>query len=727
MLRYYIFGGVEPLSSMFTCRIGEVTMTGDRYRGRAKADARTVTLADVVESDSEEERERLLADIVSSMTLDEKIRQMSGDTGLLDIPVMLVRYNLKPFDSGENPGLGIPAISFTDGPRGVSVGHSTCFPVSMARGATWDPELEERVGSAMGVEARAQGANFSGAVCINIPRHPGWGRAQETFGEDPYHVGEMGVAMVNGLQRHVMACAKHFACNSIEEARFSVDVRVEERALREVYLPHFKRCVQAGVASVMSAYNKVNGQYCGHSRHLLRDILKGDWEFDGFVMSDFMLGVRNGGDAVNGGLDIEMPFRWRFGRGLKRALGRGEVPVKAIDEAVTRVLRQKARFALVGDGSGYNRGKVACREHCTLALEVARKSIVLLKNKGEALPLDRGDIGRIAVIGELADRANLGDMQSSRVRPPYTVTPLEGIGDRAGDSVEVIYESGRDLIRAGKAAREADAAVVVVGLTHRDEGEAIPVVNMGGDRENLDLSAGHESLIKAVAAETGRCVVVLEAGSAVTMESWKDRVEAILMVWYPGMEGGSAVADILFGDVNPSGKLPITFPESTGQLPFFDRKAASIEYGYYHGYRLFDRDDLEPAFRFGFGLSYTEYRYGNLRLGAKEITGSGSVEALVDVTNAGQVAGEEVVQLYVGCRGSAVDRPIRELKGFARLPLEPGETRTHSFKLEARDLAYYDVASGEWKTEEAEYEVFVGPSSGWGDLRLRDTFRITGP
>jgi len=701
-------------------------MTGESCPGEAKVGVRSVTLADVMESGSEEERERLLADIVSSMTLDEKIRQMSGDTGLLDIPVMLIRYNFTPFDSGENRSLGIPAISFTDGPRGVAIGHSTCFPVSMARGATWDPGLEERVGSAMGVEARAQGANFSGAVCINIPRHPGWGRAQETFGEDPYHVGEMGVAMVNGLQRHVMACAKHFACNSIEEARFSVDVRVEERTLREVYLPHFKKCVDAGVASIMSAYNKVNGQYCGQNRHLLRDILKGDWGFDGFVMSDFMLGVRDGGDAVKGGLDIEMPFRWRFGRGLKRALRRGEVPVKALDEAVTRVLRQKARFARVGDGSGYDRGKVACREHCALALEVARKSIVLLKNKGEALPLDRGDVDRIAVIGKLADRANLGDMQSSRVRPPYTVTILEGIGDRAGDSVEVVYESGGDLFRAGKAAREADAAVVVVGLTHRDEGEAIPVVNRGGDRENLDLSAAHESLIKTVAAETDRCVVVLEAGSAVTMEAWKDRVEAILMVWYPGMEGGGAVADVLFGDVNPSGKLPITFPESTGQLPFFDRKAASIEYGYYHGYRLFDRDGLEPAFRFGFGLSYAEYRYGNLRLGAKEVTGSGSVEVSVDVTNTGRVAGEEIVQVYVGCRSSAVDRPIRELKGFARLPLEPGETRTHSFEIEARDLAWYDVSSGEWKTEEAEYEVFVGSSSGEGDLRLRDTFRVMG-
>ncbi|MEA3440713.1 MAG: glycoside hydrolase family 3 N-terminal domain-containing protein [Chloroflexota bacterium] len=234
-------------------------------------------------------------DILSQMTLDEKLAQMTGDSSILrDGWGMLTAYNFTPIPSGENQRLGVPALQFTDGPRGVALNHSTCFPVSIARGATWDIELEERIGDAIGMEARSLGANFYGGVCINLLRHPAWGRAQETFGEDPYHLGEMGAALVRGVQRHVMACAKHFACNSIENARFKVDVQVSERTLREVYLPHFKRCVAEGVASIMSAYNQVNGTYCGHNKHLLRDILKDEWGFAGFVMSDFIWGVRDG-------------------------------------------------------------------------------------------------------------------------------------------------------------------------------------------------------------------------------------------------------------------------------------------------------------------------------------------------------------------------------------------------------------------------------------------------
>lgn len=678
----------------------------------------------VLESGSEDEREARTGELVSAMTLDEKVAQMSGSANLLELGIMLVRYNYKPFDSGENRRLGIPPIRFTDGPRGVALGHSTCFPVSMARGATWDPELEERVGDVVGVEARSQGANFFGGVCINLPRHPGWGRSQETFGDDPYHLGVMGVAMTRGLQRHVMACAKHYACNSIEEARFFVDVRVGERVLREVYLPHFKACVDAGVAAIMSAYNKVNGRYCGQNDHLLRDILKRDWGFRGLVMSDFFLGVRDTIEGANGGLDIEMPSARVFGRKLKKAVLRGQVKEEVIDEAATRVIRQKARFAKVGEPEAYDRKKVAGREHADLALEVARKGIVLLKNEGGALPISREGIRKVAVIGELAARPNIGDKGSSQVRPPYVVTALQGIRDRAG-SVAVEYEGGKDIARAARFAREANAAVVVVGTRWNDEGEAMPgPLKLGGDREDLRLPAEQEGLIRAVAGESDRCIVVIEAGSAVTMETWKDDVEAILMAWFPGMEGGHAIADILFGDVNPSGKLPLTFPKSTDQLPFFDRKARSIEYGYYHGYRLFDRDGLEAAFAHGFGLSYTEYSYGNLKLGATDIGKDGALEVGVEVTNAGGMAGEEIAQLYVGCEGSSVDRPLKELKGFARVRLEPGETKVVSFSVKAPDLAYYDEGSGSWVVEEGEYTVYVGPSSRSEDLALKERFKI---
>lgn len=691
--------------------------------GRARDDGTAWNT--VVESEGEE-REQRIKELVGNMSLHDKVREMAGTTHPLKLAVMLFRYNRYPFRAGGNKRLGIPPLNFTDGPRGVALNRSTCFPVSMARGACWDPELEERIGEAMGIEARAQGSDFFGGVCINLPRHPGWGRAQETFGEDPYLLGEMGAAMVRGLQKNVMACAKHYACNSIEESRFYVDVRVDERTLREVYLPHFKRCVDEGVAAIMSAYNKVNGRYCAHNKHLLRDILDGDWGFEGLVMSDFVWGTKSTTDAAVGGLDIEMPNRRYFGRRLKRAVRKGRVPEEVIDEAVTRILRTKARFFKVGEPDARTRNKVACKEHLALALESAHKSIVLLKNEDGILPLRRERIKKMAIIGKLADKANVGDNGSSRVRPPYVVTPLQGIRDAAG-SIEVVYENGEDISLAVGAAREADVTVVVVGLTARNEGESIPYMKMGGDREDLSIRAGDRELIEAVCAETDRCVVVLEAGSALLTSGWRDKVQAILMAWYPGMEGGSGLAAILFGDENPSGKLPVTFPETNDQLPYFDKKAKSIGYGYYHGYRLFDSEGMEPAFPFGFGLHYTTYAYSNLRLSAKEIGMDGAIRVDADITNQGEMAGCEIVQVYVACNGSKVDRPVKELRSFTRVHTEPGETKTVSLEIKAEDLAYYDVGAGDWKTEETEYTVYVGSSSRAQDLHLSATFRISSP
>lgn len=671
-----------------------------------------------------DEREARIGQLLAEMSLKEKVRQMSGSAGILDLPIMLVRYNLYPFRAGANKRLGIPPIRFTDGPRGVALNHSTCFPVSMARGATWDVELERRVASAMGVEARAQGADFFGGVCINLVRHPGWGRAQESFGEDPHLLGAMGSAMVSGLQNHVMACAKHFACNSIEESRFFVDVRVDERTLREIYLPHFQRCIDAGAAAIMSAYNRVNGSYCAHNAHLLRDILKGDWEFDGMVISDFVFGTRSTVKAALGGLDIEMPNTLFYGHRLVRAVRRGKVPEAVVDKAVTRILRQKARFAHVGDAASYTRDKVACREHRELALEVARKSIVLLKNENGILPLAHNAVRRIAVFGALAAMANLGDRGSSQVRPPEAVTPLSGIRERAGDAVEVTYERGDELAHAVEVARSSDVSIVFAGLTGRDEGEAMPVVKIGGDREDLALRTGSVTLIEEVAKAAPRCIVVLEGGSAILVSGWGDAVDAILMAWYPGMEGGTAIADILFGDVNPSGKLPLTFPMANEQLPFFDKKAKTIEYGYYHGHRLFDAEGLEPAYPFGFGLSYTEFQYDGLELAQQELASDGILTVDATVSNTGSMAGEEIIQLYIGFGNSSVERAPKELKAFSRVHLEPGESRTVTLEIPVADLAYYDKASSSWRVDETEYEVLVGASSR--DIRLRESFRVSG-
>jgi len=654
--------------------------------------------------------------ILSIMTLEEKVNQMSGDATIFREGLsMLKRYNAKPITAGTDRKLGIPGIKFTDGPRGVVMGNSTCFPVSMARGATWDIDLEQKVGDIIGIEAKAQGANFFGGVCINLLRHPLWGRAQETYGEDPIILGKMGVALLKGVQKHIMACAKHYAANSIENARFKIDVRMDERTLREVYLPHFKRCVKEGVASIMSAYNKVNGEYCGHNSHLLREILKNDWKFEGFVITDFIWGIRNGKKAVNAGVDIEMPFRWKMKPSrLINLVKNKEIPVEYIDDAVFRILRQKLRFNYDEDPNFYNKNKIACEEHAKIALEVARKSVVLLKNENKLLPLNRNKIKKIAVIGKFADRPNIGDHGSSRVYPPYVITPLQGIIKAAGNSIEVIYSNGKNIKSIKENIKDADAVIIIAGYSYKDEGENIFLI--GGDRKSLELRPYDQELIIKISEINKNCIVALEGGSAIIIESWKEKIPAILMMWYPGMEGGTALGEIIFGDINPSGKLPIVFPKSLEQLPFFSNKVDTIEYGYFHGYKLIEKNNDIPAFPFGFGLSYTTYSYNNLRLDKTQIDANGEITIKVDITNKGPMDGEEIVQLYIGYKNSKINRPVKDLKDFQRIKLDNGETKTVEFKLKASDLAYYDINTSSWKIEEIQYIVYVGPSSRSQDL-----------
>ncbi len=657
--------------------------------------------------------------LLTQMTLTDKIGQMSGDQSfILGGLGMLRGYNRTWMSGGENKRLNIPGIRFTDGPRGVAMGHSTCFPVSMARGATWDPELEARVGDAMGVEARAQGANFFGGVCINLLRHPAWGRAQETYGEDPFLLGEMGAALLRGVQRHVMACVKHYALNSMEDMRFKVNVRVGERTLREIYLPHFRRCVDQGVAAVMSAYNQVNGAYCGENRRLLRKILKEEWAFAGFVISDFVWGIYNAERAANAGLDLEMPFKRHYHRNLKGLVEQGKVPLAAIDQAVMRLLRRKIQFAQVGEPERYTREALASEAHRALAREVGYKSIVLLKNDpvdgAPVLPIDRARVKRIALIGKLADQPNIGDNGSSRVHPPYVVTPRQGIENAIGNSA-LAFDDGSQIARAAASAQPADVAIVVCGCTSRDEGENMGP-GKGGDRALLTLHAHDEALIQAVARLNPKTVVVLIGGSAFVTEAWRQQVPAILMAWYPGMEGGNALADILFGKANPSAKLPCVFPKSDSQLAFFDRKAREIEYGYYHGYRLMDKQGKEPAFPFGFGLSYTTFQFANLQVDAT----SDPIRISVEVKNTGDCAGDEVVQLYIGYDGSSVDRPVKELKGFARVTLAPAEVKEVNFALPMNQLAYYDTVRKGWVVEPIRYRAYVGSSSAARDLLQAD-------
>jgi beta-glucosidase len=638
--------------------------------------------------------------VLVTLTLDDKLAMVDGDTefwpGLIEM--MGGGYNRSPYVAGALPERGIDGVRFSDGPRGVVMGHSTCFPVAMARGASFDVDLEEAVGNVIGREVRAQGGNLFAGVCVNLLRHPAWGRAQETYGEDPMHVGELGAALTRGVQKHVMACVKHFALNSMENARFTVDVTCDDMALNEVYLPHFKRIVDEGVASVMSAYNSLNGEWCGQSVALLRDKLKGEWGFDGFVMTDFIFGMRDSTTALNAGQDLEMPFRMIHANELRDAVSSGAVSQAVLDDSCRRLLGQQIRFRSVGStvSLAYDPSVVASAAHRALARRVGAESMVLLRNDG-VLPLRSSELRSLAVIGALADTANIGDGGSSNVRPPEVITPLAGLRAALEPlGVTVTYDDGSDIDRAAVVAASADVAIVVVGYTHEDEGEYVGLAGpaelrakfpglddslkpalgaalgardsgqgmaIGGDRVSLALHDDHEELIAAVSGAQPSSVVVVECGSAVIMESWRDLPAAVLISWYPGMEGGHALADVVCGRVNPSGHLPFVIPTSASHLPEFDRDATAVVYGPLHGQWMLDDLGERAAFPFGYGLSYTAF----------EIVGARSVnDAELDVLlrNVGPVRGACVVQIY-----RRVDGYPTKLCGFTKVLLEPDSSQ----------------------------------------------------
>jgi beta-glucosidase len=668
--------------------------------------------------------EERIRKLLGELDLEEKVAMLSGH-GFFDQFTRDGRYCASLYHIGAgNERLGIPPLLFMDGPRGIGMGSSTCFPVPMARGASFDVELERRIGDAIGRELRAHGGNLFGGVCINLLRHPAWGRAQETYGEDPFLLGEMGAALVRGVQRHnIIATPKHFACNSMENARFTVDVRIDERALREVYLPHFERCIRAGAGAVMSAYNKVEGAYCGHNEMLLTRILKDEWGFDGFVYSDFVMGCR-GADACAAGLDVEAPDTVHYGDNLMAAVEAGGVSLERIDDAVARVLRSLYRTVERDDPERYDAGSIACDAHVALAREAAEKSIVLLRNIDSALPWQAQTLQKVLVLGALADIENLGDHGSSRVYPPEVITCLAGLRDAAQGNFEVVFDAGEDLDRVRSLAREAEAVLVIAGYTHRDEGEFIPgemvdlsgdgSKHIGGDRLDLSLGAGQEALIGVAAEANANTVVAVMAGSAVTMEAWRDRVAAILMLWYPGMQGGRTLADVLLGAVNPSGRLPFTIPRDPAHLPFFDRDAESIEYDLWHGYTKFEREGITPAFPFGFGLSYTQFSFTDAAVELPE--GSQSVRVSVDVANVGACSGTAVVQVYAGRAHPLADHPVKRLCGFCRIALEPGARERITIEIALRDLAWFDTENHSWRLEAADWRFAVGASSDEADL-----------
>jgi beta-glucosidase len=647
--------------------------------------------------------------LVSAMTPEERLWCLDGDSPTWAGLKYLNSggYHKAPFVAGEIERIGLGGIRFGDGPRGAVVGNATCFPVSMARGATWDPALEERVGDAIGRELRVIGANLTGAVCINVLRHPAWGRAQETYGEDPHHVGEMGAALTRGLQRHLMACVKHFACNSMENARFSVDVAVDDVALHEVYLPHFRRVVDEGVASVMSAYNSVNGEWAGQNPELLTAILRGEWGFEGFVISDWYFGLRDAAESLAAGLDVEMPSRMIRAQHLASALERGGASWADVDRSVERVVATLLRFDAVLASPTPPAEVLGSAEHRALAREVAARSVVLLRNEpvdgSPVLPIGAG--ARVAVLGRLAATINLGDGGSSDVWDLDCRTVLDGL--RAAQ-IDVVHDDGSDVASAAAAADGVDVAVVVVGYTYVDEGEYIgatdpaltalfppgdeaevvaryeawlatrpPTItpahqsarargfSVGGDRTSLRLLPADVALIRSVAAVNPRIVVAIQAGSAVVVTEWVDLVPAVVQSWYGGAEAGPGLADVLLGTVNPSARLPFSVPVDESDLPPFDRDASTFVYDRWHGWWHLARTGVAPAFPFGFGLSYTTFALA-------EIDVSHDEEQLVvrgRVRNTATRDGADVVQVYAEPPGA--DAPAR-LIGFARVGVAAG-------------------------------------------------------
>lgn len=677
---------------------------------------------------SDEEIDKMARDAVGKMKLEEKVAMMTPVLkSMLKFALEMagngMKYNHDSYQAGGNERLNIPTMRFFDGPRGLVSGEATCFPVSIARAASFDRELEYRIGDVIGKEVRAAQGNYFGGVCINLLRHPAGGRAQEGYGEDSYLTGQMGVSLMKGVQsNNVMACIKHYAVNNQENTRFDVNVEADERVLREVYLPHFMECVDNDAASVMGSYNKFRGDQVCASSYLLTKVLKEDWSFRGFVISDFIFAVKDTELSARAGLDIEMPTTIFYGNKLLKAVKDGRVPENHIDESAFRIARTVLKYEMVPDPlPDYPESLIGSGEHIALALEAAERSIVLMQNNNKVLPFDRKETKRVLVAGKLAVSQNIGDHGSSRVRPAYIVTPLDGLKKLYGSEVEFIHDSGENTDSLKEKIRKADAVVYVVGYNHDDEGEYATKskYTTGGDRKSLRLHESESRMIRETAMLSKNSVVVLIGGSAIIVEEWKDKVNGIIHAFYPGMEGGTAIAKVLFGDVNPGGKLPFTVASDESHYPGFDINATEVTYDRYHGYIKLDHDGNKASFPFGFGLSYTEFSHDSLSV---ECGPDGVVASLI-VTNTGERKGDQVIQLYIGFDGSKVEREHKLLKGFERVSLNPGETRKVSISCPFERLRYYDPVSGSWILEKMEYQLYLGPDSDEGDL-LKSTFTI---
>jgi len=666
------------------------------------------------------------AELVSEMSLDEKVEQLHGGiTSAIGLMRWGMRFMALPgrdiVNSGYNERLNIPPIAFTDGPRGVAFEDgATAYPVAIARAATFNPELERAVASAFGVESRRGGYNYIASPCINLLRHPGWGRAQECYGEDPFLTERMGVAHVDGIQKHgVMSCPKHYALNSLENRRFTIDVTVGERAMHEVYLPHFKAVIDSGAASVMSAYNKVNGAYAGQSRHLLEDILRNDWGWDGFVTSDWINGVYDVEAGIHAGMDVEMPWDKVYGQ-IPDLIAAGKIQEERIDTLVKRVVAGKLFWASrPGVATADYKAQVSTEDHKALAQRVAEESMVLLKNEGNVLPLRPASIQKILLVGALAEGDNLGDAASSKVDPESIVTIKQGLEELYG-SAQITYLPGGETPALKAAAEDADAVIAIVGYSADDEGENIqmfgerdpnqPTWGTGGDRTDLRLKREDVARLQALAGINSKTVAVVIGGSAITMDEWIDGIPSVLMAWYPGERGGVALARILAGQAIPGGRLPFSIPKEDNRLPNFDPFVDTVNYGYYHGYTWLHKTAQEPRFPFGFGLDYSAPSIDTAYVLNPELGEADTLRVRVMVKGNGTQSGWAVPQAYVSWPEAAA-RPDGVLQAFAKTSIIPGVSQQVDLEVPVIRLRNY-AGEGAWKSTPGEYSVYIGLDEG---------------
>jgi beta-glucosidase len=674
--------------------------------------------------------------LISLMTLEEKVGMIHASSS---------------FTSGGVKRLGIPEWTMSDGPHGVRKEHGrdwnadadandsvTCLPTGVALAATWNTELGYEFGKVLGREANARGKDVILGPGINIMRTPLNGRNFEYLSEDPYLVSRMAVGYIKGVQdQGIAACVKHYLANNQEFERNNVNVDMSERALREIYLPGFKAAVQeGGVYTLMGSYNKFRGQYCTHNEYTINKILKGEWGFEGAVISDWGA-VHNTMEGLQFGTDVEMgtdlsmgpnPDYSKFflGDTVISLVKSGAVQESLLDDKVRRILRIMIKTNMLSGKRAP--GGMNTAEHQATALKIAEEAIVLLKNDN-ILPLNREVIKSIAVIGANADRKHAGAGGSSQVNAKYEITPLAGLKKLVGDKIAIKHVEGYAIARDSKANKKlideavkavsgASIVIYVGGHIHgfSDAWNDNAYDSEGQDKPDMNLPFGQDELIEAILKANPNTIIVLNGGGPVDMTRWVGKAKGIIQAWYPGIEGGNALAKILFGDVNPSGKLPVTFPIKLEDSPAHAMNAypgdSSLNEFYKEGvlvgYRYFDTKKVDPQFAFGHGLSYTTFTYENLDV---QRAADSTVTVKLSVKNTGKVAGGEVVQVYVKDEQASVERPEKELKAFSKVFLQPGESKSVELKLGKDAFQYYDETKSKFVLEPGKFFIQAGSSS----------------